>query len=52
MSNYAEEPLTKVTINLFKKDVDWFREKYPRGWMGELRKAIRRQVMKEAQDAQ
>ena len=28
MSNQADEPLQKVTINLFKSDIDWFRKRY------------------------
>lgn len=47
MANYAEEPVLKITLNLFKKDVDWFREKYPTGWSKRLREAVRHQINEE-----
>ncbi len=50
MANYAEEPLTKITINLFKKDVDWFRDKYAHGWMKELRRAVRIQIREQTKE--
>ena len=41
MSNYAEEPLTKVTLNLFTKDLERLRLHYGPGWTKEVRGWVR-----------
>lgn len=41
MANYAEEPLTKVTVNLFTKDVEYLRERAPERWSLLLRRIVR-----------
>lgn len=33
-------PLTKVTINLFSDDVEWFKKAYGLGWSARLREQI------------
>lgn len=44
MSNFAEEPLTKVTLNLFSKDVEFLQRHYGQGYSVEIRKMVRRKV--------
>lgn len=39
----AEEPLTKVTLNLFASDVEYLRV-HPKDWSVEVRLAVRRFV--------
>lgn len=43
MPNYAEEPLERVTLNLFAKDIDWLRLHYP-NFSDEIRKIIRKHI--------
>ncbi len=38
------EPITKVTLNLYTKDVMWFKERFPVGYTEEIREAIRRHI--------
>jgi hypothetical protein len=38
------EPLTKVTLNLFAKDVEWFRYRYPEGYSEYIRDALRQHI--------
>lgn len=45
MSNFAEEPLTKVTLNLFSKDVKFLQEHFGQGYSVEIRKIVRKKVM-------
>jgi len=41
MVNQAEEPLTRVTINLFEADVKWLKEHIGSGWQTEVRDMLR-----------
>ena len=40
----AEEPLTKVTLNLFTADLDYIKRTYGQGWSTLLRELIREAV--------
>lgn len=40
MSNYADKPLRRVTINLYEEDVDYFESIHGRGWSSTLRKIM------------
>jgi hypothetical protein len=40
----VSEPLTKVTLNLFTTDVEWFKQRYPEGYTERIREAIRMHV--------
>lgn len=50
----SDEPLTKVTVNIFTADLEWLRERYGWGWSEELRKVIRaarrREQLEEIED--
>jgi hypothetical protein len=35
------EPITKVTLNLYSRDVRWFKEKYPEGYTEKIREVVR-----------
>lgn len=41
MSRQADAPLEKVTLNLYKRDVAWFRERYGQGYTEIIRRAVR-----------
>lgn len=47
MPKIAGDPLSKVTLNLFTADVEWFQQRYGQGWSTELRSVIHRFVSKE-----
>jgi hypothetical protein len=38
------EPITKVTINLFSKDVEWFKRHHPHAYQEAIRDAIRTHI--------
>jgi hypothetical protein len=40
----VSEPLTKVTLNLFSKDVQWFKDRFPQGYQEQVRDVIRAHV--------
>jgi len=40
----VSEPITKVTLNLYTKDVDWFRARYPTGYTEKLREVVRQYI--------
>ena len=40
-------PITKVTLNLYAKDVEWFKKKYPYGYTEMIREAVHQQRMYE-----
>lgn len=42
MPNFATEPLTRITINLFTKDVEWYKDAFGAGYQVEIRKILRR----------
>jgi hypothetical protein len=35
------EPITKVTLNLYSKDVEWFKDRYPQGYTEVIREVVR-----------
>ena len=35
------EPIQKVTLNLFTKDIEWAKAHWGRGWTGEIRALLR-----------
>jgi hypothetical protein len=39
------EPITKVTLNLYSKDVAWFKRRYPIGYTEEIRDAVRAHIL-------
>lgn len=41
MPKIAGDPLTKVTLNLFTADVEWYKERFGQGWSEQLRHTIR-----------
>jgi len=38
------EPLTKVTLNLYAKDVEWFKDRFTYGYTEEIREALRHHI--------
>ena len=38
------EELTKVTLNLNKKDVEFFKKRFGYGWSTEIRRIVEREV--------
>lgn len=44
MPTESDEPLRKVTLNLFAKDVAWLERKYGRGWTEIVRNHIRSKI--------
>ena len=41
------EPITKVTLNLYTRDVDWLKDKYPIGYTEQIREIIRQHILYE-----
>lgn len=39
-----QEPVTKVTINLFTKDLAWFRSRFPFNYSEEIRNVLRHHI--------
>lgn len=37
----SDEPLRKVTLNLFAADVEWFERQFGHGWTGKIREVVR-----------
>ena len=35
------EPITKITLNLYTRDVEWFKDHYPIGYTEEIREVVR-----------
>jgi hypothetical protein len=44
IASLAEEPLQKVTLNLFKEDYLEFKAIYGDGWSTEIRRLVRRHL--------
>jgi hypothetical protein len=44
MPRIPTEPLTKVTLNLFSKDVEWFKDRFEYGYTEAIRDALRSHV--------
>jgi hypothetical protein len=40
----VSEPITKVTLNLYTIDVEWFKRHYPDGYTEAIREALRRHI--------
>ena len=38
------EPITKVTLNLYSSDVEWFKARFPQGYTEMIREALREHV--------
>jgi len=38
------EPITKVTLNLYTSDIEWFRDRYPQGYSEAIREALREHI--------
>jgi len=38
------EPITKVTLNLYTRDVDWFKDRYPIGYTEKIREVLRQYI--------
>lgn len=47
MPTPTEEPLTKVTLNLFTKDVEWLRSWHPNDYTVEIRRIVQAYVVKK-----
>lgn len=45
-----EEPVKKITINIFFSDYKSLIQRYGAGWSGEVRELIRRYIRKEEKD--
>lgn len=41
-----DEPLRKVTLNLYESDCQWFEAEYGRGWTERLRQHVHSEVAK------
>lgn len=44
MPQLSEEPLTKITLNLYKRDLIEFRRRFPNNYTEEIRMMIRRRL--------
>ncbi len=49
MPNRADDPLRKVTLNLYEADCAWFEREYGRGWSKRLRQHIHNEVLARTQ---
>lgn len=52
MPKIAGPPLTKVTLNLFEADVEWFKRRYGQGYSELMRQAIQTYVRNVTQAEQ
>lgn len=48
IASLAEEPLQKVTLNLYRKDYLEFQAIYGDGWSVEIRRLVRRHLREKA----
>jgi phosphopentomutase len=37
----VSEPITKITLNLYTRDVEWFKRRFPSGYTERLREVVR-----------
>jgi hypothetical protein len=44
MPRVVLEPITKVTLNLYTRDVEWFQTRFPQGYTEEIREALRNHI--------
>ena len=44
----SDDPLRKVTLNLYEADCQWFEKNYGRGWTERLRQHIHAEVTKRS----
>jgi hypothetical protein len=44
MPRVVTEPITKVTLNLFSRDVEWFKDHYPDAYTEAIREALREHI--------
>lgn len=42
----SDEPLRKVTLNLYESDCQWLEQEYGHGWSERLRQHVHNDVMK------
>lgn len=41
----SDEPLRKVTLNLYESDCQWFEKEYGHGWTERLRQHVHKEVV-------
>ncbi len=46
MPNRSDDPLRKVTLNLYEADCAWLERTYGRGWTERVRQHIHNEVLK------
>jgi hypothetical protein len=46
----SDEPLRKVTLNLYEADCQWLEREYGRGWSERIRQAIHHEVHKRTRE--
>jgi hypothetical protein len=47
----VSEPITKITLNLYSRDVAWFKDRYPDGYTEMIREVVRQhRIFKETYD--
>ena len=47
----VSEPITKITLNLYTRDVAWFKDRYPDGYTEAIREVVRQhRIYKETYD--
>jgi hypothetical protein len=44
----SDDPLRKVTLNLYEEDCQWMEREYGRGWTERLRQHIHSEIVKRA----
>lgn len=50
MPNYADESLTKITLNLYTKDVKILRARFGQGWSERVRQKVRKWIREMEND--
>ena len=40
----VSEPIIKVTLNLYVRDVEWFKDRFPYGYTEKLREVVREYI--------
>jgi hypothetical protein len=43
----ADEPLTKITLNLYSSDVEWLKKRFGREWAEVVRREVRAYIRVE-----
>ena len=47
----SDDPLRKVTLNLYEADCQWFEREYGRGWTERLRQHLHNEVLRRQHSA-